>query len=74
MAGGWPTESTCAWSMRIMLVMLVVRAIFDVWTLFVTSSTIAEAHRFETWKGLVTVAMVAALPIVIGLAAFLASR
>lgn len=47
---------------------------FDLWVLFVMSSTVAEAERFETWRGLSTVAISAAVPVVIVIAAVLALR
>ena len=47
---------------------------FDLWILFVVSSTVAEALQFETWKGLSTVAITVAVPVVIAIAAALALR
>ena len=44
------------------------------WYLAVTSSTVAEAHRFSVWRGLATVALTWISPLVIVAAAALAMR
>ena len=44
------------------------------WVVFMASSTVGEALRFSTWKGLATLATVAAVPVVIGVAARLALK
>jgi len=54
------------------LIIIALQLTFDLWILFVVSSTVAEALHFETWKGLSTVAITAAVPVVIAIAAALA--
>jgi hypothetical protein len=44
------------------------------WVAWVASSTVGEALRFSSWKGLATLAIVAAAPIVIAIAANLALK
>jgi hypothetical protein len=44
-----------------------------IWYLVVVSKTLGEAHRFSGWRGLATLLLTAATPIVIGIAAFLAT-
>jgi hypothetical protein len=44
------------------------------WVAWVASSTVAEALRFSTWKGFATIAIVAAVPVVIAIAANLALK
>jgi Yip1 domain len=44
------------------------------WVAWVASSTVGEALRFSSWKGLATIAIVAAVPVVIGIAANLALK
>jgi len=56
------------------LAVLALQFAFDIWVLFVASSTVAEALRFESWKGLSTIAITAAVPVVIVIAAALAFR
>jgi hypothetical protein len=56
------------------LAVLALQLAFDIWVLFVASSTVAEALRFESWKGLSTIAITAAVPVVITIAAVIALR
>jgi hypothetical protein len=56
------------------LVILVVNAIIGLWTIFVLSEALGEANEFSGWKGFGTLAIIGATPVVIALAAFLASR
>jgi hypothetical protein len=44
------------------------------WVAWVASSTVGEALRFSSWKGLATIAIVAAAPVVIVIAAGLAFK
>ena len=45
---------------------------FDIWVLCLASANVAEAMKFETWRGFSAVAMVAAVPFVMAAAAVLA--
>jgi hypothetical protein len=56
------------------LVLVVINAVVLLWAVYVTSETLGEANQFSGWKGLGTLAIVGATPLVIGLAAFLALR
>lgn len=44
-----------------------------IWYLIVASNTLGEAHRFSAWRGLATILLTAATPIVIVVAAVLAA-
>lgn len=44
------------------------------WVLYVMSNTVAESLHVSSWKGLATIAIIVALPIVIAAAAHLANR
>lgn len=60
--------TTCA----LALIIAVVEFGFLIWFGIVSSNTIAEAHRFETWRGFVTLLFTAASPAIITIAAVLA--
>jgi len=44
------------------------------WYLVIASQTLAEAHRFEAWRGFATLAIIAATPVLVMIAAFLSLR
>ena len=56
------------------LILVVVNAVVALWSVYVASETLGEANQFSGWRGLGTLAIVGATPLVIGLAAFLALR
>ena len=56
------------------VIVFALQLVLYVWIAFVGSSTVAEALHFTTGKGVATLAIVFALPFVIGIAAFLALR
>lgn len=56
----------------VMLVFAVLEVIVLVWTAFVMSNTLAEAHRYSPWHALGTLVLSAIAPLVVTLAAVLA--
>jgi hypothetical protein len=56
------------------LIAAALQVMFDLWVLFAMCSTLAEAEQFETWKGLSTLAISAAAPVIIVIAAVLAAH
>lgn len=54
------------------IIVLTFELLLYAWVGYMASSTVAEALHFSTWKGLATLAIVAAVPFVIGIAARLA--
>jgi Yip1-like protein len=54
------------------ITMTVAKWMILAWYIFVTSQTLAEAQRFSGWRGLATMAILAAIPLVIVAAAVLA--
>jgi hypothetical protein len=56
------------------LLYAVVELALLIWYLVVASQTLAEAQRFSVWRGLGTLAIVAATPVVVMTAAFLSLR
>jgi Yip1-like protein len=44
------------------------------WVMYVVSSTVGEALRFSSWKGLATIAMTVGVPVIIAVAAALAFK
>lgn len=56
------------------ILMLTFELLMYVWIAYVMSNTLGEAMRFSSWRGLATIAIVVAVPIVIGVAARLAFK
>ncbi len=56
------------------ILVLTFQLLLYVWIAYVASSTVGEALRFSSWKGLATISIVFAVPFIIGVAASLASR
>jgi hypothetical protein len=56
------------------LLIVAIKLIFTVWVVCLASLNVAEAMKFEAWKGFAAIAMVGALPLVIAAAAVLASH
>ena len=52
-------------------VYLALQLVVDIWVVFLASSNVAEALKFETWRGFSAIAIVAAIPIVVAAAAVL---
>lgn len=56
------------------IVLLTLQVLLYAWIVFLGSVTIGEALRFSPWRGLATLAITSVIPIVIGVAAFIATR
>ncbi len=58
----------------VIVVLLTIQVLLYALILYVSSNTVAEALRFSSWRGLATIAITSVIPIVIGVAAFIATR
>ena len=61
-------------AIAVALVIAAIQIAIDLWIVYLASANVAEAMRFETWKGFSALAIIAAVPLVIAVAATLAFR
>lgn len=59
-------------AVSVALIIIAIKLVFDIWVVWLASVNVAEALRFETWKGFTALAIVAVVPIVVTTAAILA--
>lgn len=68
------TEMIARGGCTLAIIAFALQIVLYVWIAFIASATVAEALHFTTGKGLATLAIVFAIPFVIGIAAFLAAK